>query len=224
VGANRLDAFIVKVPSHLLAQGTPPPAGPTLPTPPAVPSPGSGTGGTFSDNFDRPDSTVIGPRWQEVAGDLTVSGGELRHAAAKGAHVAVVSDLSGATQTASARFASSNNTASPGFGLVLRFQDAGNHYRAYRVTGATNAVRISRFANGTEKILASATLAKPAVDSFFVLSARADSSTITLDVDGARKLTVTDGTFATGRPGILLSTGSATATAARADDFSAQVQ
>ena len=89
---------------------------------------GGGTPGSFLDTFDRDDSDSLGgpsqtdPQWSEAAGNLVIAsadqewaqGRQYRHAAA----------LTGATQSASGDFISSDNNASPRLGVLLRVQDA----------------------------------------------------------------------------------------------------
>jgi hypothetical protein len=135
----------------------------------------------------------------------------------------VLPALVGATQTVGADFASVSNAAGPAFGVVLRYKDPQNYYLVYRLAGGSSVLRISRFVNGVEKILASASVPKPTVNSFFHLAGRATGTTLTLELNGAQKLSATDPTFASGSPGILLGAGTGTSSQ-RADNFSATVQ
>jgi hypothetical protein len=75
------------------------------------------TTGTFSDNFNRANSTTLGTNWQQVQGDLQVSSSEARNAPTKGTHMSVVSGVVGATQTAGADFASTDNNMAPRLGV-----------------------------------------------------------------------------------------------------------
>jgi hypothetical protein len=79
-----------------------------------------------SDAFDRPDATALGNGWQEVQGDLLIQSQELRNAAGlAAASIAVQSAYAGASQSASARFASTGNNSIPVLGLVLRYSTQG---------------------------------------------------------------------------------------------------
>jgi hypothetical protein len=49
----------------------------------------------------------------------------------------------------------SDSNASPRLGVLLRFQDALNHYRLYRISGGSSQLRISKLVNGAETILKS---------------------------------------------------------------------
>ena len=186
------------------------------------PRPGGATGSaSFSDNFDRPDSSVLGNGWVEVQGDLVLSRGELKNnSALNGNHMAVLPALRGGDQSAAADFASTDNDTIPRFGIVLRSQDARNYYLLYRLVGGTSVVRIAKVVNGVETVLASAPVENPIRNGFFRLGGQVKGTTLTLDLDGTRKLSVSDYTFAGGSVGILL--GSYLPSAAhRADHFSA---
>ena len=182
------------------------------------------TGGTgdLIDAFDRPDSSMLGNGWGEVAGDLTIGQRELKTAALKGTHLAIVAGLRGAIQNVAADFASVDNSPAPRFGVALRFQDPQNYYLVYRQAGGSSALRISRIVNGTEKILATTTLANPGKNVFFRLSGSVNGTTLTLDLNGVKRLAVSDSTFSDGSLGLLL--GSGAAVAYRADNFAARVQ
>lgn len=178
--------------------------------------------GSFSDDFTRPDATVIGNGWQQAQGQFVVSGGELRNAAVIATDLAVQPALRGRTQSAEADFASVDNNAKPRFGIVLRYQDPRNYYLLYRLTGGTSVLRISRIVNGAERILASVPIANPTPNSFFHLSGRAWGTLLILELGGVPKLSVTDPTFASGSVGVLM--GSSSTKAQRIDNFSAAVQ
>ena len=108
------------------------------------PSGGGGPTGTFSDNFNRADSTSLGTAWSEVSGDLVISGNMLKNALAVGNHMAVVSAPTGTAQTVSADFTSPDNNQGPRFGLILRYQNPTNYYVAYRQVGGSSVLRIAR--------------------------------------------------------------------------------
>jgi parallel beta-helix repeat protein len=184
---------------------------------------GGGTSGSFSDNFDRPDSTVVGNGWQPAAaGDFFVSAGELRSGAAKGNHLALVSTLAGKDQTAAADFASVDNNPNPRLGVMLRAQNAQNYYLVYRRSGSSNQLRIAKVVNGVETVLASMSIKKPALNTFFRVEGRAVGTTLTLLLDGEAKLSASDATFTSGSAGVLV--GSNSIKAYRTDNFSATAQ
>lgn len=197
------------------------------------PPPGGGSdppggSGDFFDDFNREDSPVPGMGWLTVQGDLAVADGELRsNASVKGTHLAVQPSLSGTQQSAEAEFASSDNNSSPRFGIVLRFQDPQSYYVVYRLIGGTSLVRIAKVENGVERVLASAPVANPARGALFRLRGEATATGLSLELDGVRKLSVSESGFATGSPGVLVGVVSgrrvAHRIAHRIDNFSASV-
>jgi parallel beta-helix repeat protein len=178
--------------------GTDPPGGGTDPP---------GGRGDFFDDFNRGDSPVPGMGWLTVQGDLAVAAGELRsNASVKGTHLAVQPSLSGTYQSAEAEFASADNNTSPRFGIVLGFHDPQSYY----------------VANGVERVLGSANVPNPARGAFFRLRGEATPTGLSLDLDGVRKLSVSESGFATGSPGVLVGVVSGRV-AHRIDNFSASV-
>jgi hypothetical protein len=187
-----------------------------------VASGGSGTPGTFTDKFDRPDSPVLGNDWSVITGSLMIQSGEARNQANKTLSLAVQPGLMGVTQTVEASFASTNNNSGPRFGVVVRYRDPQNYYVCYRQAGGSSLVRIAKVQNGVETVLKSVGVGNPALNVFSTLSCQVSGSTLTLRVDGATKLSATDGTFSTGSVGYAIS--SQKAGSHRADNFSAIVQ
>jgi hypothetical protein len=177
---------------------------------------------SFSDNFNRPSSTVLGNGWVEVAGDLSIiqdgSDGKLANAPVKGDHMAVQPGLSGSAETVSADFVSTDNNLGPRFGLVLRYQDLLNYYRIYRRTGGSSLLVISKIVSGVETVLKSVALPNPVKNVAFRLEGRANGQTLTLAFNGVDKAWVTDSTFATGSVGIVIYSGGGSAVH-RADNF-----
>lgn len=120
-------------------------------TPTPVPTPTATPFGpvTFTDLFDRADSTTLGNGWVEVTGNLDIVSQHLENAAVAGDHAAAESGLTVTDQTVSADFTSSGNNLAPSFGLVLRCQDCGNpgvppanYYRIYRSTGGSSLLNV----------------------------------------------------------------------------------
>ncbi len=206
-GTNRLDAFVVRVPSHLLA-------GPA--------TPGQGEPETFTDAFDRPNSTALGDAWREVRGDLRIRNGRLSHTGS-GRHLAVVPGLVGPVQTVAADFTSTDTTVNPTFGVVLRYQNPRNYYLVYRRAGGTSALRVAKVVNGVETVLGEAAVENPPLRTPFRIEGRADGTTLTFTLDGVTRLTAVDSTFDSGSPGIRLTDGGSDASQ-RADAFSATVE
>jgi len=186
----------------------------------AAPPSSTGTTGTFADDFNRPDSPVLGNDWA-VTGSLIIQSGEARNAASSASSVAVLPDLAGATQTVAASFASTNNNSAPRFSVLVRYQDPLNYYACYRQVGGSSVVRITKVQNGKETVLKSAGIGNPAANAFSTLSCQMSGTTLTLRVDGATKLSVSDATFSTGNAGYAISTKAASH---RVDNFSASIQ
>ena len=151
---------------------------------------GGGGGSTFNDTFTRADSDLLGPggsgpQWAEppvsglYTGNLVIGGGQLRNAA-RGDNIGYLPALTGANQSASGDFISSDNNASPRLGVLLRFQDFRNHYRLYRISGGTSQLRISKLINGAETILKSVQVPMAPVGTPFHLVGSVVGQTLTL--------------------------------------------
>jgi hypothetical protein len=177
---------------------------------------------TFTDNFDRPDSPVLGNGWSVPTGSLKIQSLEARNETNNTFSLAVQLGLMGATQTVEARFASTNSNSTPRFGVVVRYGGPQNYYSCYRQLGGSSVVRIAKMQNGVETVLKSVGIANPALNILSTLSCQASGSTLTLRVDGVTKLSMTDGTFSTGSAGYTISTQKTGSH--RADNFSARVQ
>ena len=181
---------------------------------------------SFTDNFDRADSTALGNGWA-VSGNLVINLKEVKNGG-NGTNIATVPALSGPTQTGAADFASVDNNGAPRYGIILRYQDPQNYYILYRQTGGTSRLYISKVVNGVEKVLKYLALSNPAKNSFFRLEGQVSGTTLKLLFNGVEKLSVSDETFpgatgvTAGTVGILM--GSRIANSCRADNFSATAQ
>ena len=180
-------------------------------------------GAPFSDSFTRQDSPDVGNGWQELSDGLAIVNKELTSAATRHLfQIAIVPTFNSARQTVGAKFATLNSNSNPRFGVVLRYQDPLNYYLISRLGGGTSVLQISKVVNGTETVLKSVALSNPVSNTFFRLEGDADDTTLTLKLDGATKLIVTDSTFTIGSVGIGLGSMSlTTAQTVRADDFAA---
>jgi hypothetical protein len=183
---------------------------------------GTGTPGTFSDTFDRPDSPALDNGWSVMTGSLMIQSGEARNQPTTTFSLAVQPGLMGATQMVEARFASTNNNSAPRFGVVVRYQNPQNYYICYRQVGGSSVVRIAKVQNGKETVLKSVGIANPTLNAFSKLSCQASGSTLTLLVDGVTKASTSNSTFTTGGTGYTISTK--TGSSHRADNFSATAQ
>lgn len=181
------------------------------------------TPGTFTDNFNRQDSTLLGASWTEV-GNLVISSNQLKNGGS-GNNYAAVAALGGATQSAEADFTSVRNDTGGHFGVILRYQDPKNYYMLYRKVGGSSVLRISKVVNGVETVLVQKGLPNPKMNTPFHLKGSANGSTLTLQVGTVNVSISSDGTFATGGLGIVLGTKAYTNTVYNqtvvADNFSA---
>lgn len=177
---------------------------------------------TFTDQFNRADSTDLGPDWDEEQGDLQILGNQLANTPTKGNHLAVCTTLNGANQSASAYFTSVDNSVAGRWGVILRYQAPLTYYLLHRRMGPFNGLVVSKVVNGVETTLAMISYAKPLLNTPFKLTGHAIGSTLTIDIDDVPKLSVTDSTFASGKPGIFLYTSGSPLH--RADNYSAEIQ
>ncbi len=182
----------------------------------AVPSRTISTGPT-------PPSSATGGR--KVSGALSIQSNQASTSATRATHMAVQSALAGATQSASARFASMNNSVSPRFAVLVRYQDSKNYYMCYRQANS-GVLGIARVANGKETVLKSISASNPTKGQFFTLACQAQDATVTLSLNGASKVSVSNATTPSGKVGVAVSypSGRRGGAAHRVDDFTATAQ
>jgi hypothetical protein len=195
-------------------------------TPPVSGGGGGGAPGSFADSFDRPDSAQLGNGWSVVSGSLRLEGGEALSDSGRDLHMAVQPGVTGATQAVGATFASSSSKGNPQFGVAVRYQSPSTYYRCYRVTGGVSAVRISKVVNGAETVLKSVSIKNPKKHASFALSCQASGTSLSLSIDGQRKVSVTDSSLSSGSVGFLMgyATVSGRSESHRADNFTATAQ
>ena len=151
-------------------------------------------GGSFFDDFSRPDATALGNGWTTVAGALRIQSGRARTAQVRMMHTAVQAGLSGAVQTVSASFISVDNNLGPRFALLVRYKDPRNYYVCYRQIGGSSTLRISKVVGGVETVLRSYAVSNPAPRLPFTLGCQAQATALTLTL-GALRLSASDATF-----------------------------
>jgi hypothetical protein len=191
------------------------------------------TGDDFNRSCNTPDLSCEllndpqgQPGWVEAKGNLIIKDFKLKNTL-KGDNIAILQTLSGAT-TAEADFTSVDNNWGPRLGVVLGYHDPLNYHLLYRTAGGTNAVRVSKVANGVETILSSKALAAPVTNVPFHLKGAVSSGnvlTLTIGPPGQTPLatlSVTSPSFSAGNSGILL--GASFALQYSADNFSATNQ
>ena len=173
---------------------------------------------SFSDDFQRADSTELGMGWTEPQGDFFIRNDSLWNGTEKTRHLAVQSSLTMATGKVTAEFTSLNNNAAPAFGLVFGFVDAANYYAAYRQVGGSSLLKIVRVTNGVETVLAQRNCGNPVRGCKFDLSVSVSSNQVVLTGAG-RTLTVTGISVAPGKVGVMVAGGG---TSHVVDDFQAR--
>jgi alpha-galactosidase-like protein len=187
----------------------------------------TGTGGTFTDDFNRADSNTLGNGWTAQVGDLMIKDQQLRNAETKSMHTAIQAGLVGAIQSVSATFSVVNNNAGPRFGLLARYKDPSNYYTCYRQAGGVSVLRISKMVGGVETMLKAAQVPNPRRGEVFTLGCQIDGTTITLTYNGAVKATApaSEPGLPSGSVGITMGypavRGGGAAQSHSADDFSA---
>ena len=188
----------------------------------------AGTGTFFRDTFST--GTALQSPWKQIAGvpALAISAGQLQNQD-RADYIAIVDDLSGADQSASADFTSTNNNSGPRFGVVLRVQDAKNYYRLYRWVGGNNELRISKVSSGNETVLVKRTITLPAQGAQFRLvgsatDTSATETTLALTLVGSPPISVIvpKSTYPTGKIGVLINPGGLQG-AQLADNFCASI-
>jgi hypothetical protein len=77
-----------------------------------------------------------------------------------------------------------------------------------------------------ETVLKSVAASNPAKGTFFTLSCQASGATLSLRLNGATKVTASDGSLLSGSPGLFIGykTGTGAGASHRADNFSASTQ
>jgi hypothetical protein len=174
---------------------------------------------SFSDGFERADSTVLGSGWTEPRGDFEIRNRSLRNGTSRTRHLAIQTQLTVTTGTVRAEFTSLNNNAAPAFGLVFGYVDASNHYAAYRQVGGSSLLRIVRVTNGVEIVLAQRSCPNPVRGEDFDLAVSLSGSQIVFT--GAGRSLSAAATASAGRVGIMVKGGGASHTV---DDFDATRQ
>jgi hypothetical protein len=172
---------------------------------------------SFSDNFQRADSTELGMGWTEPQGDFFIQNRSLRNGTENTRHLAVSGSLMMAAGQVTAEFTSLNNNAEPQFGLVFGFVDAENYYAAYRQVGGSALLKIVSVTNGVETVLAQRHCWNQVRGFKFDLAVSVSSNQVVLTGAG-RTLTVTGLSVAPGKVGVMVAGGG---TSHVVDDFQA---
>ena len=157
--------------------------------------------GTFTDDFNRPNSLDLGSSWTDVSGDFQIINQQAKNVGA-GVHRAIASNFNGVDLVASANFTSVFGSSGPSFGIIMRYQDPNNYYLLYRTVGGTSSTRISRIVNGVEKVIASMPIPNPLNGKPFKMEGKTNGNILSLYVDGVKKVGIIDSNFSSGGVGI----------------------
>jgi hypothetical protein len=139
---------------------------------------------SFSDDFARPDSTVLGRGWTEPRGDFFISGGKLWNGKANTLNLAMQESLVMAAGHLTADFTSVSNSGAPAFGLLFGYRDPLNYYAAYRQAGGSALLKIVRVVNGVETVLASVACPNPGRQQAFQLAVSFSANQISVSAAG----------------------------------------
>jgi hypothetical protein len=100
------------------------------------------SGGTFSDAFNRADSTAVANGWTAVSGSYGIQSGMAVAQAAPG--FAIQAGVNGQAVSARADFVRPASTSGTMFGVVVRYRDAKNYYACYRGRAGRRSSRSRR--------------------------------------------------------------------------------
>ena len=168
----------------------------------------SSTSPSFSDNFTRADSTILGNGWYEVSGDFMILNNQLSNNL-NGTHIAFEDNFISSDMSAAAEFTTIDKNHGPSFGIILRYRDSKNYYLFYRSTGSSSILRISKIINGVETVLAKTAVKNPAINVPFRIEGRAVGNKLTLYFNGKEMSEIADSTFSSGKSGIYIKAPSA---------------
>jgi hypothetical protein len=138
----------------------------------------------FTDDFQRPDSTVLGNGWTEVRGDFFIRSGMLWSGAQRTRQLAAQESLTMSAGRLTAEFTSRNNSIGPAFGVIFGYHDPLNYYAAYRQAGGTSALRIVRVVNGIETAIAGRGCGNPQLGVSFQLAVSFTADQVVLIAGG----------------------------------------
>ena len=164
----------------------------------------------FQDNFNRADSTDLGPDWQEIGGDFVIALNQLGLAVYNNPVQAVyVNPLSTADYAVQALCATNANPKrNPGVFARGVFNSSTGRYDCYYATlqADVQTIYLYLYQNGSFTTLAS--IVDTSIDATgntaYTIRLEVNGSTLTVFVDGVQKLQVTDTTLtAAGYAGIM---------------------
>jgi hypothetical protein len=177
---------------------------------------GPGTLSSFTDDFNRADSSALGNGWTVAAGGYAIQGGAAVGLAAL--NLVVQASVTGQTDAAHAVFVRPTSASGTKFGVVVRYRDVKNYYVCYRQAGGTSQWRISKVVNGVETLLKGVSVSQAPIAAPFTVSCSASGNGISIGDGSAVTASVTDASLTSGAVGIR------TDKSVKVDGFSASAQ
>ncbi|MBI5305920.1 MAG: hypothetical protein HY868_27575 [Chloroflexi bacterium] len=189
-------------------------------TPTATPTSTATPLAGFSDDFNRADSTNLGANWTERSGDLAIVTQTLRNASTGGDNIATYSGATYSNVAVTARLQNNGTNGTTALGIRLGNYSSGVPTSGYTVDmqdgGSLVLFRISDWAE-----LGRYTIAGYTRGNWVTVTLRANGTTLSVEVEGTTRITVTDSTFTGGHIGVW-SWNPTTVGEHCFDDFSAQ--
>jgi hypothetical protein len=163
----------------------------TLPAPP--PTPG--------DDFNRADSTNLGPQWTERSGDFKLASQTLRNATTAPHHVTTYTGGAYTNVAVSAEVQHASSNGSVLVGLRWGNYVAGVPRAGYAAELRPDGwVRLGRVSDGAQ--LGSYQLPGYAAGQWVRLTLRANGSSLSVEVNGVTRITASNSTFTSGEVGL----------------------
>ena len=170
-----------------------------------VESVGTQSNPAFYDDFNRPNSTIIGNGWEEIKGDFAIMNKDLKNVV-NGSSVLAQNGFVSKDMGISVNFTPSTIKWTPKFGIFVRFNDLYNSYYIYRISaGPKRGVYITRIENGKVTVLSFVKVANPNLKVPFNMEARAKGQTLSVYINGKNFGIVKDTVFSDGSFAVTIS-------------------
>ncbi len=168
---------------------TPTPSPTPSPTPTLIPTPTptftpTATPISVSDDFNRADSSNLGPNWREVYGDWAISGNALVRTGLATVLYNFFPSSPDYSVTADLENSSATDDSPV---MMIRYTDINHHYEAFPSNGA-----LYLFKYDSGYTLLASTPVETAANTYYTYKLQAQGSTISVYQNGILKLTATD--------------------------------
>jgi hypothetical protein len=183
------------------------------PTPTSAPTPG--------DDFNRSNSTNLGPKWTERAGDLRIASNTLRNAGTAPDNIAAYNGGPYNDAAVTAQTQNLSNSGTTTLGVRWSNYTGGVPTAGYNVD-LSYAGTLYLFRINDWTLLGSYTIPNFQSGQWVTVTLRAQGSTLSVDVNGVTRITANDNTFTSGEMGVWAYLPSG-AEQQRFDNFSIQV-